>query len=237
MNHYTLEIKLESDTAFGSGSGISALINNEIQHDEKGLPTISGRAIKGLLVNECSEILYALPTEKREGWEKAALQLFGQRGEMLDDVAGVFIADATLPPDLVAAVHDSVRDDIHDEKRLTRQNVLDSLTTIRKQTAMNEKGAPQDETLRSTRVLIKGLTLYAPLTFTTPPGENEKALLAACTMSLRHAGLNRTRGKGKIKVTITERPLTPLEFSKTTEEQFNDKAADWFKHFAKEVIK
>lgn len=226
--NYTLEIELKSDTAFGSGSGISALLNNEIQHDEKGLPTLSGRAIKGLLVNECSEILYALPAEKRNDWEQAALNLFGQRGEMLDDVAGVFIADATLPPDLVAAVHD--------ENNLTRQNILDSLTTIRKQTAMNEMGAPQDETLRSTRVLIKGLTMYAPLSFVASPGENEKSLLAACVLSLRHAGLNRTRGKGKIKVSITERPLTPLEFSQT-EGQFADLAAGWFKHFETEVIK
>lgn len=226
--NYTLEIKLESDTAFGSGSGISALVNNEIQHDEKGLPTLSGRAIKGLLVNECSEILYALPSDKRAAWEETALHLFGQRGEMLDDVAGVFIADATMPPDLVAAVHD--------DNALTRQNVLDSLTTIRKQTAMNEKGAPEDETLRSTRVLIKGLTLYAPLTFLSEPGKNEKALLAACVMSLRHAGLNRTRGKGKIKVTITERPLTPLEFSQS-EKELPNQAANWFNHFATEVTK
>jgi hypothetical protein len=226
--NYTLEIKLESDTAFGSGSGISALVNNEIQHDEKGLPTLSGRAIKGLLVNECSEILYALPSDKRADWQEAALHLFGQRGEMLDDVAGVFIADATMPPDLVAAVHN--------DNALTRQNVLDSLTTIRKQTAMSEMGAPQDETLRSTRVLIKGLTLYAPLTFLSEPSKNGKALLAACVMSLRHAGLNRTRGKGKMKVTITERPLTPLGFSQT-EGQFADLAADWFKHFETEVSK
>jgi hypothetical protein len=226
--NYTLEIKLESDTAFGSGSGISALVNSEIQHDDKGLPTLSGRAIKGLLVNECSEILYALPSDKRAAWEEAALHLFGQRGEMLDDVAGVFFADATMPPDLVAAVHD--------DNTLTRQNVLDSLTAIRKQTAMNEMGAPEDETLRTTRVLIKGLTLYAPLTFLSEPGEKEKALLAACVLSLRHAGLNRTRGKGKIQVTITERPLTPLEFSKA-EKELPDQAAVWFNHFATEVTK
>jgi len=228
MNNYALEIELLSDTAFGSGSGISALINSEIQHDEKGLPTLSGRAIKGLLVNECSEILFALPASKQKDWEQAALNLFGKRGEMLDDVAGVFIADATMPPDLVAAVHD--------DNNLTRQNVLDSLTTIRRQTAMNEKGAPQDETLRSARVLVSGLTLYAPLSFTEDPGKNEKALLAACIMSLRHAGLNRTRGKGKIKVRITERPLTPLEFSET-EGQFGDQAPNWFEHFATEVTK
>ena len=71
---------------------------------KKAIPMMSGRAIKGLMVNECSEILYALPKEKREHWERAALKLFGKRGEMLDDVSGVFVADATLAPDLVSAI-------------------------------------------------------------------------------------------------------------------------------------
>jgi hypothetical protein len=226
MNSYTLEIDLLSDTAFGIGSGVSALINSEIQHDAKGLPTLSGRAIKGLLVNECSEILFALPNDKRPAWEKAATNLFGQRGEMLEDVAGVFIADATMPPDLVAAVH---ADD-----SLTRQNVLDSLTTIRRQTAMNERGAPEDDSLRSVRVLIRDLTLYAPLSFTNELGADEKALLAACVMSLRRAGLNRTRGKGQIKVKITSRPLTPLEFS-NSQDKADDLSPEWFEPFKKNL--
>ncbi len=228
MNNYTLEIELQSDSAFGNGSGVSALVNSEIQHDENGLPTLSGRAIKGLLVNECSQILFALPAATRSRWEKAALNLFGQRGEMLDDTAGVFIADATMPPDLVSA--------IHADTSLSRQNVLDSLTAIRHQTAMNEYGAPEDDTLRSMRVLIKGLTLYAPLSFTSTLGIDEKALLAACVMSLRRAGLNRTRGKGRLAVKVTTRPLTPLEFS-SSEGKYNDQSPEWLEHFKQEVKK
>lgn len=226
MSTFTLEIDLLSDTAFGVGSGVSALINNEIQHDHKGLPTLSGRAIKGLLVNECSEILFALPDDKKSRWEKAALNLFGKRGEMLEDTAGVFIADAAMPPDLVAA--------IHSDNKLTRQEILDSLTSIRRQTAMNVMGAPDDDTLRSVRVLMSGFTLYAPLSFMQELGDDEKALLAACIMSLRRAGLNRNRGKGRLKVRITARPLETLEFSKS-EGQHQDQAPGWFEHFAKEV--
>ena len=225
MTDFTLEIELLSDTAFGSGAGVSALVNSEIQHDEKGLPTMSGRAIKGLLVNECSEILYALPPKKREHWEPVALKLFGQRGEMLEDVPGVFVANATLAPDLASAIH---------ADKISSQEVLDSLTTIRKQTAMNELGAPEDESLRAVRVLVHDLTLYAPLSFTSAPDPDAQALLAACVMSLRRAGLNRTRGKGKLKLRITSRPLGPQEFAKS-EEQSKDLAPDWFKLFEKEV--
>ncbi len=229
MSDYTLEIELLSDTAFGMGAGVSGLLDTEIQHDECGLPTLSGRAIKGLLVNECSEILYALNDDQRKNWERVAVRLFGRRGEMLDDVTGVFIADATVAPDLVAALQaDFVT---------PPDKILDSLTDIRRQTAMNEKGAPEDETLRAVRVLLRGLTLYAPLSFDGDPGEDEKALLAACVLSLRRAGLSRNRGKGKISVKLTCRPLSPAEFVQAKKEAGEDQASKWFKYFEAEVTK
>ncbi len=231
MIDYTLEIELLSDTAFGMGAGISGLLDTEIQHDERGLPTLSGRAIKGLLVNECSEILYALNDDQRERWEGAALSLFGKRGEMLDDLAGVFIADATIAPDLAAVLHAG--------EGISSESILNSLTDIRRQTAMNEKGAPEDESLRAMRVLLRGLTLYASLTFSSDnPGKDEKALLAACVLSLRRAGLSRNRGKGKISARLTRRPLSPAEFAQTEEKHKDDnEARGWFKHFEQEVTK
>jgi len=225
MTDYTLEIELQSDTAFGMGSGVSGLVDSEIQHDVKGLPTLSGRAIKGLLVNECSEILFALPSSQQELWERVAIDLFGKRGEMLDDAAGVFISDATIATDLMSA--------IHADPALSRQDILTSLTAIRHQTAMNVMGAPQDEALRATRVLVRGLTLYSCVSFTSE-SEEQKSLFAACVMSLRRAGLNRTRGKGRSKLRITDRALNPEEFSQATG-TFEDMAPEWFRKFNEEV--
>lgn len=225
MSDYTLEIELLSDTAFGMGAGVSGLLDTEIQHDERGLPTLSGRAIKGLLVNECSEILYVLNDQQRQHWEAVAVRLFGKRGETWDDVAGVFIADATIAPDLVAALHADLTE--------PADRLLNSLTDIRRQTAMNEHGAPVDESLRAIRVLLRGLTLYAPLSFHEKPHDDEKALLAACVLLLRRAGLSRNRGKGKISAALTERPLSPLEFAKA--DTYADQASTWFEHFAMEV--
>ena len=215
MSAYTLEITLESETAFSMGAGVSGMVDSEIQHSESGLPFISGRTLKGLLVNECSEILYALGDTQK--WKDAAQSLFGSRGDM--DVQSDFsIGDATLAPDLVLNL---LRD------RLTRQEVLDALTCIRYQTAMNEKGAPKDESLRAIRALISGLTFYAP--FTLPEGElDAQALLAACVLSLRRAGLGRNRGKGKIKVQIIDRPLDPQNFAIT---QSQELTTNWFEHF------
>jgi hypothetical protein len=221
MSAFTLEISLESDTAFSMGAGISGMVDSEIQHDDNGLPFISGRTLKGLLVNECSEILYAL--NDAQNWKDAAQSLFGSRGDM-DVLSGLSIGDATLAPDLVNQI-------LCDE--LTRQEVLDALTSIRYQTAMSEQGAPKDESLRATRTLISGLIFYAPFSL---PDDNLQArsLLAACVLSLRHAGLGRRRGKGKIKVGITDRPLDLEKFAAT---QSHDLTRDWFGQFKQEVTR
>ena len=227
MFEYTLEIELQSDTTFGMGAGVSGYVDAEIQHDDRGLPTLSGRAVKGLLVNECSEILYVLPEGKKEDWEFAAQKLFGMRGETLDDNNGLFISDGTIAPDLVAM--------ISPDAKLSRQDVINSLTDIRRQTAMNENGAPLDETLRAMRVLVRGLTFYVPIILPDDLEEREKALLAACVMSLRRAGIGRTRGKGKIQARITDRPLAPKEFAETEALSKNDLTLKWFEFFKQEV--
>lgn len=231
MNEYTLEIKLLSDTTFGMGAGVSGVVDAEIQHDDLGLPILSGRSIKGLLVNQCSEIIFALG--EGNPWESVAKRVFGFRGETLGDSDDHFsIGDATIAPDLVKAIH---YQNENSPAPLSRQEVLDSLTDIRHQTAMNEYGAPMDESLRANRVLIRGITLYAPLTLNSRTDDFEKALLAACVLSLRRAGLGRNRGKGKIQVVVTDRPLNPTEFSET--DQVKDLTQEWFITFKQEVAR
>lgn len=221
MSAYTLEIKLLSDTAFSMGAGVSGSVDAEIQHDEDGLPFISGRTLKGLLVNECSEILFAL--QNAAPWPQAAQRLFGSRGD-LDEQSQLLIGDASLAPDLVYHLR---------LEKLGRQKILQALTETRHQTAMDDRGAPQDESLRIIRTLTSGLVFYAPLNF--PQDDlSARSLLAACVNSLRRAGLGRNRGKGKLKATITGRSLNPGLFSQMLS---TDIGQDWFKEFKTEVLK
>jgi len=60
MRNYILQIELCSETTFGRGTGQVGEVDLEVQHDEMGCPFWSGRALKGVLVNECAEILGAL---------------------------------------------------------------------------------------------------------------------------------------------------------------------------------
>lgn len=225
---YTLELELLSDTTPGRGEGVAGLVDAEVQHDELGLPVISGRALKGLLVNECAVILHALGQTHGGEWHDAARALFGERGETDDFTAGLSIGPATVAPDLIAQLRGE-----REEKRPAPEKILSTLTAIRRQTRMNEYGAPDDQTLRATRVIMRGLTFYAPLLFEQEPTDQQRALLAACVLAVRRLGTGRNRGKGRVKVRVTDRALEPARFAAT--DQVHDLSAEWFARFTQEV--
>src|SRR2546421_2411536 len=93
MQRLQLCLHLESDATFGRGEGLAGLVDEEIEYDvATGLPFVRGRVLKGLLVEECANLLFALQTagspalptlEKSAGW------LFGRPGSDLERTAPV----------------------------------------------------------------------------------------------------------------------------------------------------
>lgn len=194
MATWYLTLHLKSDATFGSGQGIPGLVDVEIEHDEKGCPFFGGRALKGLLVEEWENIRFALG-KSAESWKESATRLFGNQGAMRQGIATMHVGNATLPPALLAL--------LHNDTQLSSSDVLNSLTTIRRQTAMNaETGVPQEHSLRSMRVLLRDTPLIASLGFDTPPTQDDLALLAACVLGVRRAGTGRNRGRGHVALLL-----------------------------------
>jgi hypothetical protein len=196
MMKLTLTIKLLSDTTFGRGDGVAGLVDEEIEHDAAtGLPIIRGRTLKGLLVEECANILYALRSHPDlEAFQETAAWLFGSGGSTLTDGAHLRIGRGELPRDLQQQVQAS---------SYSPSDILGSLTTIRRQTAVDEKtGVPADRSLRASRVALRGLTFRAALDFDREPEAHHLALLTACAASARRAGSGRNRGRGRVELRI-----------------------------------
>ena len=193
MRVYFLRFVLKSDATFGRGDGVAGLVDTEVQHDEYGCPYLGGRALKGLLVNECADIRAALLETIRSRWEIAAQRLFGSPGSALEDNALLSIGDAQLPSDLRAAI-------ARDVKRTTigREEVLESLTALRRQTAIEDSGVAKQSSLRTIRVILRETPFEAALHFAEDPTEDDLMLLAACVKAFRRAGTGLTRGRGKL---------------------------------------
>ena len=209
-----LQITLLSDATFGRGDGVAGLVDEEIEYDAAtGLPYLRGRALKGLLVEECANLLFALENHPKQNELKIAAKfLFGNAGSTDEDDAMMRVGDATVPQ----ALQKTIRAMTEAENAvLTPADVLDSLTAIRRQTSIDDDGAPQEGSLRSMRVLLRCTVLVAPLSVQGEIGKTEKQLLAACAAAVHRGGVGRNRGRGRIKIELceNEKNITPDELN------------------------
>jgi hypothetical protein len=200
MLDYWLTINLESDATFGRGEGLAGLVDTEIEHDAAGCPFVGGRTIKGWLVESWLEVRTAI---SGDSWDDAARRLFGQGSNY---AALLHIGAATLPRNLRDALHADVQDE---QLSITASDILSTLTTIRRQTAVDTiRDVPEDGSLRSLRVLRRDTLLIAPLHFDSPPTDTDLALLAACTLGVRRGGLGRNRGRGRLLLRLHQQEPT-----------------------------
>lgn len=216
-----LKLTLLSDATMGRGDGVAGLVDAEVEHDAYGIPYLRGRALKGLLAEECANILFGLQhfmdQNGQRRWHAAAQALFGRPGSGLEDGAGLHVGDATLPPALRQAIIAEVQ-----AGKYAADDVLASLTAVRRQTAMEEDGVPAEGSLRAMRVILRETTFEAGLSFAHTPTADELALLAACVCALRRVGTGRNRGRGRVRAGLCDA-------------QGQDLTAQHLAHFEREV--
>jgi hypothetical protein len=193
-----LTVELLSDTTFGRGQGTAGEVDVEVEHDDLGLPFVRGKVLHGLLRDAWLTIA---PHFADLG--DAAGRVLGVEADLAD--AGVLrVGDALLPEDVRAWVRHAVR---RSNQPLRPDQVLRTLTDVRRQTARSRlTGAPEETTLRSSRVVLRGLTFTSPLTWMEAPTVEQVRLLALCTLGVRHGGLGRNRGRGLLRVALDGNP-------------------------------
>lgn len=200
-------ITLKSASTFGSGDGVAGLVDREIEHDQYGFPFLRGKTLKGLLAESAENIVFALGNDKL--WRDAKDHLFGLPGRGSNERGTLHTGDAQLS--------ESLRTEI-EKAKWSKEDVLYSLTGIRRQTAINENGAPDHASLRSMRVLLPKVVLEAKITFDgNEPSPIELQLLAASVLDFRHAGTGRNRGRGWLTAELDNEAETKKLFSQFAE--------------------
>jgi len=200
MTPEKIKFTLKSASTFGRGDGVVGWVDREIEHDDFGFPFLRGKTLKGLLAEPAENIVFALENlQKKSGWTVAKNALFGLGGAELKDRGILHVRDAQLPEALRAEIIAA---------GWKKEDVLYSLTGIRRQTSINEHGAPDNATLRSMRVLLPGVELEAPISFGRNPLPAELQLLAAAVLDFRHAGTGRNRGRGWLKAELDNEQVT-----------------------------
>lgn len=197
MKTYSLQFTLKSDTTFGRGDGMAGLIDREVAHDAQGFPYLNGRALKGLITEECEALLEVIAKISeaqslilREGRD----WMFGRPGSRSGSTGALHVSHARLPANLRAAVQAA---------KVPAADVLNSLTTIRRQSAINmETGAPEAHTLRSSRAILRETMFVSEISAPRDLFDAELALLAASILHWRRAGSIRNRGRGRVRADL-----------------------------------
>ena len=240
-----LKFILKSDAAIGRGNGVAGLVNAEIKHDSMGLPYISGKTLKGLLVAQCAEILSSLEKAQpnvTEKWKNAARMLFGEPGSRQNETGKLRVESACLPPDLRAALaeeyrpFETIRNSQERERKwgLQRTACLEAVTALRRQTAISARtGAPLRNSLRTIRVVLRTTPFIAPLEAHPKLENTEQALLAVCVSTFRRLGSHRNRGLGEIKVDLFDLPIYDPETNLPTAAR--PITQDWIEKFEQEM--
>jgi hypothetical protein len=208
MSNYFINIELLSDTTFGRGDGVAGLIDQEVEHDSYGFPYLRGRTLKGLLSEECDNLLCLISDPQRH-WLNARNSLLGVAGSKTETQSRMHVGDACLPDDLRREVVKQFElEQYAGEITLTPTDILSSLTTFRRQTAIDSKdGIAKDKSLRSSRVVLRELCFTAPITLNLKPSDDSQkilALLAVSVLALCRIGSARNRGRGHVKCTLWE---------------------------------
>lgn len=189
-----ISIELLSDTTFGRGEGTPGVVDVEVEHDTHGLPTLGGKALRGLLRDSWLAMQDHFPDLR-----DAALRVLGPHGD-LAETSILRFGDALIEKGARAFFVAATEREHHP---LAPTTILSALTEVRSQTSEDrETGAPARTTLRSSRVALRGLRLEAPLSWLEPPATADLQCLALSLLATRHGGLARNRGRGHLRLTI-----------------------------------
>ena len=189
MNY--IRVELLSDTCFSSGEVYNSAVDTDVFRDENGIPVIGGKRLKGCIREAAEEL---------RDWGYM-IDVEGIFGSKYDRNSAIHISDARPEQYDQYLSELSVRNDpmlVHPSR------VLDAFTYIRTQTAVDQEGIADRNTLRSIRVIKKGLVFFAPVEFRCSDEkkhEYEDQMVKICK-AVRHMGLNRTRGMGSVKVSF-----------------------------------
>ena len=198
---YKVQIQLLSDTLIGATEGYGAIIDKDSVFDEVGLPIIPGKRVKGILRAE-AELLNKYQPIAIQPWndnsKKTAIEiLFGDAGITDKNTEYLSVSNFTLPD---YEANKTYLKFLIQENEISRSEVIAHFTTMRMMTRIDEDGIAENTSLRTFRVLKKGLVFEGELTFDSDYLDKFKSIVALT----RRIGSMRNRGLGQIQCRLIE---------------------------------
>lgn len=193
---FCLTIKLLSDTCTGSGETSAGIIDTEAAVDSWGIPVIQGRRVKGIFLENATEL-----QEFGMADPEIVKEIFGKAGRSQE--GAVFYTLYPEGADELKCFLKAAQADPDWKEYAKKDRVTGYYTSIRSQTAL-KNGVAEENSLRTIRVIKKNTVFKGEIFLQGENLEEKKELLYDCAKMIRHIGLNRTRGMGHVICTLEE---------------------------------
>lgn len=208
----------------GAGTGRGSLVDGELILDENGLPFFPGRRFKGLLRESGIEVLEMLTQSglanlfahdileltfgtktTPAGIRVNNFYLCGKADANGEQAQGTFdYQDIKIWLDYLQSEQKRDKDcqtSTENEYKdlFSKEAILQALTQVRFQTAINEKGFAEEGSLRTTRLLKRNFIFNGKIEITEKEFQTEiENLLVLALLNLRRVGTSRNRGWGTV---------------------------------------
>lgn len=198
MIRYPVSIELLSETIFGNGESKNGVVNTEILLDKNGLPYFLGKTFKGYLKNAINTILKPYYKNKKdENFENTVNDLFGSY-ESSNDEKQFNQKEGEIKFNNFYLDKDIAKIFLNDNNRDLGVSLL---TDIRFSIKVKD-GVSENNSLRASRVLKKGLIFTSYIESDKNLSSEKYKLLQEGICALKNLGINKSRGKGLVKVQI-----------------------------------
>lgn len=190
-----VKITLMSDLCVGAGESYQSKVDQEVVYDDYGFPYIPAKRLRGCIRESALEL-----AEFDDSLMGSYESLFGKEGSL----ASKFILNDAHLEDYEGMVKGL--QSCSNQSLKHPQNVLELYTYTRTQTKIDSStGIAQDNSLRTMRVVRKGLTFIAEVKFKDKKiSKGEIDLLNNAISMTKHIGLNRTRGLGLVDMDFVQ---------------------------------
>ena len=195
---FEYRIEMLSDWHIGSGLDSATDANALVLKDERDLPYIPGKTIKGLLrdalndmldagASDENDMLDAEDSAKNPVREELIQKIFEGLPDKKPKMGTAFFSNAVLPKE--------------DAKAIEAYGLSDFLYRKIASTAIDKNGVAKHQSLR---VIEVTMPLSLKGTIEGLETEEEMKLMKAALKWVRHLGLNRNRGLGRCKFIYSE---------------------------------
>ena len=238
MGKYLITMTLETDACFGAGESKNGLVNTEVLLDENNFPYLLSKTFLGVLRENVEN--FVMPTvNKGDSITDKRLKILKsffldiKSSNEKDELFNIKLSNFTIDKTIVNKLRDEkIKEYIlggnsketprkleehiayKNSKEIATKAKLESFMKIEQATRINSNQVAEDGSLRAIRVINKGLVFTSILEINGNIEADDIKFIEKCLKTVKHIGIGKTRGMGKVKLELKDIADLETEISK-----------------------